>query len=81
MGLASKATYEDLMRHPAWNDVLVTLSARRMEYSRVLETEANTIEEFKSLQAAIGEIRFMEAMPQWVIDNYDKISEMEDTDE
>jgi hypothetical protein len=47
----------------------------------MLEVEAGTIEEVKLLQGALAEIRFIEALPQWLIENYDKLNEMEDTDE
>lgn len=85
MGLKSnKYALEELLRSPAWadlNDVLkerINRAVDELEYSDLNEDVWISIRRVTAAQARLGELRFLEALPRFMMEHYEDLAKIEE---
>lgn len=71
---ASESTYKEFVKSSIWDDIKAVLTTRLELIRDDLEYNADNIDE---LRGRAKELRFLLNLPQYIIDNYTRLSEIE----
>jgi len=84
---ANKAAFEEFLRSSVWVDLKdiiserITLALRELEYESPNEDVWTDIRRVASARARLGELRYLENLPEFLADQYDELSKIEEGEE
>ena len=84
---ANKAAFEEFLRSSVWNDLKdiiderITLALRELEYESLIEDVWIDIRRVASARARLGELRYLMNLPEFLADQYDELSKIEEGEE
>ena len=84
---SNKYSLEELLRSPAWADLKDILQERirrtmdELEFSNLNEDVWISIRRMTALQARLGELRFLEVLPEFMLEHYEELAKIEEGEE